>query len=636
MAITKFRQYGTKAVPALLEKVNTLDIVNNLVDGGTGVPLSAEQGKILAGQISSTSTSVQQAILDLINGADAGYDTLSEIEAIIKANKAASDAADAQEVTDRTAGDNAVRSEFAAADTTLQTAITQEVADRQTAVSGEATLRQTADDAASARLDTIEGDDTVVGSIKNAVKSEADLRTAADTAESTARTAADDALTSLINNEVTDRTAADGVLQSAIDAEVQRATGAEQLVSDNLAAETTARVSGDNALDTRLKTVESGLVAGIRWMAQFPTTADLDNLDPAATEAGWGYFISGDKDVYVAIGSENGDLVPTSWVGSGKSFIKFADFAEVSGLVDNEKSRATLAEAALQNSIDAETAARVQADSDGAAALQTEVQRATAAETSNSNALTQEVTDRQAADAQEATDRQAADAALQSALDSEVTRSTGIDTDHESRLTTLEGPATVNGSVAKAVSDEAALRVAADTQEAADRVAGDAGVQANLDSVQASLQQADADEQVARVAGDKASSDRLDVIEGTGVGSIAKAEADAAQTAYDYILRPKVEGMGGTLKVVGDTVTVSNNIADGINGIVWGEIVVYAGTNNSEALAVNVSSVANNVITLATSTAGEFDGKTCKASYFYRAISNTGAGTGLAGEGLTA
>ena len=635
MAVTQFRKYGTKAVPKLLEKVNILDIINDLTTGGTGVPLSAEQGKILASLVSSGNTGVQQAIIDLIGGASADYDTLGELEAIIKANKLASETADATESAARIAGDDTVRGEFAAADTVIADSVTQEVADRIAADDAEIALRVAGDDALSGRLDVVEGDDTVVGSIKQAVKVEADARIAADDAEVTLRIAGDTALGGRIDNEIADRTASNGVLQTALDAEISRAQGAETINTDNLATEVAARISGDNLLDGRLDIIESGLVAGIRWMAQYPAISDLDTLDPAATEAGWGYFISNEKDVYVAINSENGDYLPTTWVGSGKSFIKFADFAEITGMVSTEKNRAELAEAALQASIDSEAASRVQGDADVSANLTTEVARAQAAEQANANAISQEVTDRAAAVLAEETARTNADTTLQIALDAEVLRSTTEDTDHGTRLTTLEGPSTVDGSVAKAVEDEAVLRAAADAQEVINRTAGDDAVQANLDAVEAAASAALSTEATTRGDADTALSGRLDIIEGTAVGSITEAKLAAEQTAYDYILRPKVEGIGGTLLVVGDTITVAHNITDGINGLVWGEAVVYAGDLNSEALAVNVSSVANNVITLATSVAGEFDGKSCKVSYFYRAISNTGAGTGLAGEGLT-
>ena len=79
--------YATKTELAqgLSTKLSASDIINNLTSGGTSVPLSAEQGKVLKGLIdklngdSSEVGSVAYQIAEVVAGADARYDTLKEI-----------------------------------------------------------------------------------------------------------------------------------------------------------------------------------------------------------------------------------------------------------------------------------------------------------------------------------------------------------------------------------------------------------------------------------------------------------------------------------------------------------------------------------------------------------------------------
>lgn len=79
--------FATRAelTEGLSTKLSASDIINNLTSGGTSVPLSAEQGKVLKGLIdklngdSSEVGSVAYQIAQIVAGADTRYDTIKEI-----------------------------------------------------------------------------------------------------------------------------------------------------------------------------------------------------------------------------------------------------------------------------------------------------------------------------------------------------------------------------------------------------------------------------------------------------------------------------------------------------------------------------------------------------------------------------
>ena len=161
---------------------------------------------------------------------------------------------------------------------------------------------------------------------------------------STANSAVADVQTQL-NTEVTNRIA-------DVDAEESRALAAEAVLQANISAVETAYLAADSALDARLDLIEGGLVSGALWKGSVDAVADLDLLVEADVASGWSYYVKGTNDAYVVISETDGDYKPTSW--TTKSFLKIADYTEVSGLVTSEETRAIAAEAGLQTQITAE------------------------------------------------------------------------------------------------------------------------------------------------------------------------------------------------------------------------------------------------------------------------------------------
>lgn len=626
-----FRTYGTQTVPKLLEKVNIIDIVNDIASGGTGVPLSAEQGKVLNTKVSAEASTRAQQFIDLVGTATLPYNTLGKIEGVISSLNSSSSTDLANAVASLEAADSAIITAYSAADTALSSTITANKLATDTAIANEA--------AARAAADTILSDDLAqeVLDRQTAITNEATARTNADAAEIARASAAELVNANAITAETSRASGAETTLQTNINAEQGRAEGVELTLQTAINTEVSNRTNADLSLNSRLAAIENGLVAGITWRASLADLVALDVLVEADVVEGWAYYVGVEKDVYVVVPGTNGDYRPATWTGvdaAAKSFLKFADFAEVTGLINAETSRATTAETELSNNLALEGTTRATADNtittnlnneitrastaegllDGrlitiegldtvvgsiAFAVKAERTRAVAEEARIENLVAQEVTDRQTAVAGERTRAESEEARIEGLVTAEVTNRIADVNAEETRATNAEQ------LIASNLTAEIANRTAADNAEIA-----------------------------IRLAADNALSGRLDIVEGADivVGSIAKALKDAKQEIYDQILVPLVQGMGGTLLVVGDTVTVNHVIADGINGIIFGEVVVYNAVG--EALAVNVASVTGSVITLAVTAVGEFAGLQCKVSYFSRAVLDTGAGTGVAGSGL--
>lgn len=247
-----------------------------------------------------------------------------------------------------------------------------------------------------------------------AIAAESNLQANID-AEVTRATAAEGVLQNNIDAEVTRATAAETVLQANIDAEVTRATAAETAISSSvttevarldsaISAEAAARIAEDTAIDARLDNIEAGLVAGVVPMGSFAEYSGLDTLVEANLQHGWAYYINNENDLmmYVSEGTQF-DYQPA---GFTFGFIKYADYTELSGLVNTEQARAVAAEAALQANIDAEVARATAAEgvltadvAANATAISAEVTRATAAEAQIATDLASEVARATAAEA---------------------------------------------------------------------------------------------------------------------------------------------------------------------------------------------------------------------------------------------
>ena len=202
--------------------------------------------------------------------------------------------------------------------------------------------------------------------------------------------------------------------------------------------------------------------------------------------------------------------------------------------------------------------------------LETEKSRAQAAEAALSAAVSAEATARAAAVSAEASARQAADAVLQANVDAEAS------------------------ARAAAVASEAAARAAAIASEAAARTSADSALQANIDSEASARAAAVSSEASARQSADAALSGRLDVVEGAGEGSVAKAEADAKAYA-DQKISDLIDGAPGLLDTlnelaaaIGDDANFASSIASSVAAVqsnVDAEVAARAAAVSAEASA---------------------------------------------------
>lgn len=709
MAINNIRQYGVRTVPLLKTRVSFGDIVNDINAGGTAVPASAELVKnVQAGLNVEIADRVQQNI-DLIGGASTNGNTLAKLENLVGTSSSSNSDAIKKEVADRNAAiktesDRAVAAEKANAD-----AVAKEVTDRTSAINSASTTLTASIDAetkrasdaektVTANITTLNGDDTVTGSIASKIKVESDRATAEEARIETSlaneiktrtdgvasKKYTDDAVkvetdraakaeadnTTAIGNEVTARATA----ISKVDTNISNLT---KVVSDNKSALTNAivieastRSDADTALSDRLTNIEGTVTAGVAWKGSVKDLTALAALKEADIEAGQAYYVTSEKDVYVVIPGTSGDFTPDGY--TKKSFIKIADFTELSGLVSSEKNRALAAEAALDALVNKEITDRTNAAKANADDIVAENKRAVAAEKVNADAVTKMGTDYVNADNAVRSDFAAADTKLQDNLNKEVTSlnttiasnkdaaSTALKTESDRAvaaekantdgITVLNGDDTVAGSVASKVKTETDRAVAAEkvnadavAKEVTDRVADVDAEEARAKDAEKVLTDNLAKEVTDRDAAIKVEADRatasekdinskMDTLNGdkTVAGSVANAQFEAQVYADHWIPMLKLEGTDGKLKVSGDDVTVIYNpIPD---GVIYGEVIVYD-PDTGDAIAVNIKSIAKNVLTLDTTKANEFDGYACKVQYMFREGDQSGAGMGEAGEG---
>ena len=624
MAQPLFRQLGNKSVPKLIEKINYTDIVNTTA-GGTGVPASAELVKTIFTQVNTETSNRINGDLAIIDSASANYSTLAKIEAVIEANETAT----AQAIVDASAvsAANLASEESAriAADTALSDSLTQEIADRVSAVSAEASARTSADASLTSAIAQ------EVSDRSSAITAEALSRSTADTSLQANITAEESARIGAVTAEKTAREASDLVLDGKIDTEKTERQADISLVNAALVQESSDRAAADTAHDTRMSALESGMATGALLKGVVDTLADLDAFVEADQLEGWFYKVNtgttGTSDIYMVASSYNDayDYVPAGWATKG--FIWLMDFADVTNSVTTEKNERILADTGLDGKITLLTgvvSSNKSVIESTVATLRSDMENA---DSGIDSKLDTEIADRGTAVTNEANARIAAVATLTTSVSDEVSaRQAAI---------TLEATTRSDADtlLQTAITDEASARVTAVTNEASARLAADGVLQDNLDSEISARTTAVSNEVSARTAADNALSTRLDVVEGTELveGSIAKGLLDAKKYVDAYVPVPMLEGVDGSLLVVSDTVTLTYAPHRGLNGISLGECIVYLA--NGDSVMVTVLNVVGNVVTLATATAGEYDGLAVKIQYSFINADQDGAGMGVAGEG---
>jgi len=698
MAIQKVRQYGNRVIPTLKDKVEFVDIINDVTTGGTAVPLSAEMGKTLKSNVNQEITDRGQAIIDLKGGVSVTNATLGKIE--INLN---------QEIQDRKGGDidaryaaqtgiTSEKDRAEAAELVLRNDLATEVINRDGAVVAEGNRAKLAEGVLQDNINTVESNykasditltekvdsdiaseklaretedlrldskiDTEIADRKSAISKEISDRDTAISLETTRATGAESTLGVALDNETLRANNSETALGGRIDTVIDTVSNNKSSIDTALATEVSDRISADNAHSSRLTAIEGGLVAGVIWKGSVTTLADIDALVEADLESGWAFYVSDEKDVYVVLPDNGGDYVPSTF--TNKSFLKIADFKELTGLVTAEKNRAQNAESVLTSAISSEVSSReneitrteglISAEvstrksevtrveaviaanlATHTSELNSEKERSIAADTvlqGNINAVENGYKDAdvamttayRAADTAMETAYKAADTVLQGKLDSAIAVSAKAVADETARAKASE--AVIVDSVTQEVADrKAEVLVEKERAIAAEGILTD-----NLATETANRITAVDTENSRATSAESALDLRLDVIEGdkTTIGSVAKAEYDSKVYADKWMPMIKLEGANGQLSVVGDTITVS--YAPMNDGVIMGEVVVYGGDNDSEAIAVSVSNITGTSITLDVVTAGEFDGKNCKVQYMFREGDQVGAGMGVAGE----
>lgn len=301
------------------------------------------------------------------------------LQAEIDAEEAARAAAVSAEEAARIAAVSAEQTARIADVADLQSQINTEASTRAAAVSAEQARAEAAESGLDARLDTLEGNDATVNSVRyliknaqtslqSAIDSEAATRAAADAAldadiaaeaaralaaegvlaadlaseaaraaaaeaglasdidaEETARIAADAVHTTAINSEVSRAQAAEAILTADLASEVSRATAAEAAIAADLVTETAARAAGDAATLAAAQLYADGLSTGLKFkdsvVVAFPTSF---------TMAGPG----GEGSVSVSLPDDFGDIVGLTDLEAGDRVLLISP-DEATGAVDS-------------------------------------------------------------------------------------------------------------------------------------------------------------------------------------------------------------------------------------------------------------------------------------------------------------
>lgn len=478
------------------------------IEASLGALLNADgsyNAAALAGNLAG-STSVTDVLLklqDLVAAAEASVVTERDRAT---AAETALDGRVTTEVSDRTAADQALRTDLdaevaraTAAETAVDGRVTTEVA-RATAaeaalqaeIDAEETRAGAAETALGGRIDTetaarIAGDEALGGRVDDEAARATAAEAALDgriTTEVSDRTAAVNEVAADLATEVTDRTNADTALGTRIDQEVTRATAEEAAIRGELAAalvgltweapvdEVTDATSSGEPLDgtgkpngyrladtasNRIYTVTNGAYdageALVDGAAFFDRTADIGYTfngsaivpfsGASSFVAGAGLSLAGNT---VNVGNTDGSITVTADNIAVSQSVRDEITANATAIAA-ETTRATTAESGLDDRIDDEVQARI-------------------------DAITNEVTARDAAILVETNRATAAEAALQAAIDAEEERALAAETAAGTAL---------QGEVTRATAAETALGVRIDDEVTA-RTEADQGLRTDLEA----------------------------------------------------------------------------------------------------------------------------------------------------------
>lgn len=239
----------------------------NNYENSLGKSIDAKDEAVLASaatDASNKANTAEQNAKDYADGLASNYDAAGT---------------SAAETTRAQGEEAAIRSEFAAADTTLQNNINTETTRAQ---GEEAAIR-----GEFAAADT---------TLQNNINAEATARQTADTtlqanidAEASTRAAADTTLQNNINAEATARANADTTLQNNIDNEVARATAQEAAIRGEIAAADAMTLSKANSYtDSRVNTLEKNVSGGVA-AATALSSVEVSNVKKGEVSVGGGY-----------------------------------------------------------------------------------------------------------------------------------------------------------------------------------------------------------------------------------------------------------------------------------------------------------------------------------------------------------
>src|ERR1051325_11700706 len=127
--------------------------------------------------------------------------------------------------------------------------------------------------------------DAINTTLTNSINQEITDRQTAISGEASARTSADNALTSSINNESSARQSADNTLTSSINSETSRAQAAEATLTSSVSSEASTRQSADNALTTSISDEATARASAVTAEANARTASENRNTQSVNSEA---------------------------------------------------------------------------------------------------------------------------------------------------------------------------------------------------------------------------------------------------------------------------------------------------------------------------------------------------------------